>query len=92
MLVFLGGGGCTGVQEPVEMPQHTFDKTEVDLERGRPEAAARYQRPKGVQQYTSDATEVDLARPRPAPEEPVAPAPTPTSPVSPKTPLPGGDR
>jgi hypothetical protein len=92
-LAFLAYGGCTGVQEPVTPPAHAFDKTEVDLELGRPEAAARYQRPRGAQHYTSDATEVDLAQPRPAaPAEDTRSGVPATTPVSPKAPLPGGDR
>jgi hypothetical protein len=92
-LVLLCCSACTSIQEPVEPPQHYFDKTEVDLEYGRPEAAARYQRPRGVQQYTSDGTEVDLAQPRAASPEEGSPAATPpASNTSPKAPLPGGDR
>lgn len=86
-------GACSSLREPVEMPPHYFDKTDVDLEYGRPEAVERYQRPRGAQHYTSDATEVDLAQPHtPSPEEdkrsglPLSPTP------SSQTPLPGGDR
>jgi hypothetical protein len=93
LLMALWCGGCTGVQEPVTPAPHAFDKTEVDLELGRPEAAARYQRLRGVQHYTSDATEVDLARPRPTAPEEGNPTGTPaTTNTSPKAPLPGGDR
>jgi hypothetical protein len=78
------------------------DKTIVDLERGQPEAAARYHRPRAVHQYQYDKTEVDLATPlaqqpaeepraaqRPATLTPPAPA-SPTPPAS--APLPGGGR
>jgi hypothetical protein len=93
LLVLLWNGACTGVREIEPPPSHFFDKTEVDLEYGRPEAAARYQRPRGVQHYTSDGTEVDLAKPRLAAPEEERAADTPsTLPASPKAPLPGGDR
>jgi hypothetical protein len=92
LLLLLGTGGCTGVPEPG--PLHYFDKTEVDLEHGRPEPSARYHRPQGVQQYTSDGTEVDLASPRAAQDEPPGDAlPLFTPPTtSPPAPLPGGGR
>src|SRR5262249_13871785 len=41
------------------------DKTNVDLERGRPEAASRYHRPRAAQLYQYDKTQVDLAVPLP---------------------------
>ena len=41
------------------------DKTVVDLERGRPEAASRYHRPRAAHLYQYDKTEVDLAVPLP---------------------------
>jgi hypothetical protein len=90
----LGTGGCTGVQEPVPPNLHYFDKTEVDLEYGRPEPSARYHQPRGVQQYTSDGTEVDLASPRVSQDEQqgdALPLFTPPNTSSP-TPLPGGGR
>lgn len=78
------------------------DKTAVDLERGRPEAASRYHRPRAAHLYHSDQTEVDLAvapvpQPpgaQPAPQRPGTlppPAPVPTS-ISPRGPLPDGGR
>ena len=63
LLVILWGGACTGIQESMEKTQHYDDKTEVDLEHGRPEAASGYHRPRGVQRYGHDETEIDLARP-----------------------------
>ena len=73
------------------------DKTDVDLERGRPEAASRYHRPRAAHLYQYDKTTVDLAVPlvQPAPEEPrasqrpgtltpSAPAPTPPPPQAPR--------
>jgi hypothetical protein len=93
LLALLWSGACTGVQEPVEAPQHYFDKTEVDLEHGRPEPAARYHRPRGAQLYTYDKTNVDLAQPRATtPEEGGPAAAPPPSNASPQAPLPGGDR
>jgi hypothetical protein len=92
LAVMLGTGGCTGVPEPG--PLHYFDKTEVDLEYGRPEASARYHQPRGAQLYTSDGTQVDLATPRASQGEPQGDAlplftpPTTSSPA----PLPGGGR
>ncbi len=78
------------------------DKTEVDLERGRPEAASRYHRPRAAHLYQYDKTAVDLAVPlgqqpseeprasqRPGTLTPPVPAPTPPPP---QTPLPGGGR
>jgi len=78
------------------------DKTIVDLERGRPEAASRYHRPRAEHLYQYDKTEVDLAVPltqqpseaprasqRPGALTPAAPAP-PTPP--PQAPLPDGGR
>lgn len=94
LAVLLAVGACTGVQAPLPQRSHYFDKTEVDLEHGRPEASARYHQPRGVQQYISDTTEVDLARPRPSQSEPsdnAVPLPTPPSTPSP-APLPGGGR
>jgi hypothetical protein len=90
----LGIGGCTSVQEPVPPNLHYFDKTEVDLEYGRPEPGARYQQPRGAQHYTSDTTEVDLASPRASQDEQpdaLVPLFTPPNTSSP-TPLPGGGR
>jgi hypothetical protein len=94
LAVLLAAGACTGVQEPLPQRPHYFDKTEVDLEYGRPEASARYHQPRGVQQYISDTTEVDLARPRPSRSESpdhAVPLPTPPS-TLPPAPLPGGGR
>jgi len=78
------------------------DKTVVDLERGRPEAASRYHRPRAAHLYHYDQTAVDLAVPlaqqppeeprasqRPGTLTPAAPAPTPPPP---QAPLPGGER
>jgi hypothetical protein len=90
----LAAAACTGVQEAPPQRQHYFDKTEVDLEYGRPEASARYHRPRGVQQYISDKTEVDLARPRTSPSastDATVPLPAPPDTPSP-APLPGGGR
>jgi len=78
------------------------DKTVVDLERGRPEAASRYHRPRAAHLYQYDKTEVDLAVPLPTQpaEEPrgsqrpaplPAPMPAPTTPP-PQAPLPEGGR
>ena len=78
------------------------DKTDVDLERGRPEAPSRYHRPRAAHLYQYDKTEVDLAvplPPQPAEEQrgaqrPAtlpAPVPAPTTPP-PQAPLPGGGR
>ena len=78
------------------------DKTIVDLERGRPEAASRYHRPRAEHRYQYDKTEVDLAVPltQPSAEEqrasqrpatPTPPAPAPANPPQ-QAPLPGGDR
>jgi hypothetical protein len=94
LLALLWGGACTGVQDNIDRPQHYFDKTEVDLEHGRPEAAAGFHRPRGVQRYGYDKTEIDLAGPRPpqAPQETLmSPAPSRSS-IPPAAPLPGGDR
>jgi hypothetical protein len=94
LAVMLAAGACTGVPEALPQRPHYFDKTEVDLEYGRPEASARYHRPSGVQQYISDTTEVDLTRPRTSQSEPkddAVPLPTPPSTPSP-IPLPGGGR
>jgi hypothetical protein len=94
LAVLLTAAACTGVQEALPQRPHYFDKTEVDLEYGRPEASARYHRPRGVQQYISDTTEVDLARPRTSQSEPkddTVPLPIPPNTPSP-TPLPGGGR
>ena len=77
------------------------DKTVVDLEHGRPEAASRYHRPRATHLYHHDKTEVDLALPlapqspeeQRAPQRPGTlplPAPVPTN--SPRGPLPDGGR
>jgi len=78
------------------------DKTIVDLERGRPEAASRYHRPRAAHLYQYDKTEVDLAVPLPqqpaeeqrASQRPTTPTPPATAPANPsqQAPLPGGDR
>ena len=76
------------------------DKTDVDLQRGLPEAASRYHRPRAVQRYQYDKTEVDLAAP--LPQQPAEAqrgsqrpatltAPMPAPPAPPQTP-PGGGR
>jgi hypothetical protein len=76
------------------------DKTIVDLERGRPEAASRYHRPRAAHLYQYDKTETDLAVPLPPqpaeaqrgsqrPATLPAPMPTPTTPSS-QAPLPEG--
>ncbi|MGE3538109.1 MAG: hypothetical protein AB7N91_11830 [Candidatus Tectimicrobiota bacterium] len=72
------------------------DKTVVDLDRGLPEAPARYRRPRGVQHYRSDKTEVDLAVPLAqstdgAPQTPPPAAATPGT-LLPLTAPPGGGR
>jgi hypothetical protein len=78
------------------------DKTVVDLEHGRPEAASRYHRPRAAHLYHSDKTEVDLAAPlapqspeeQRAPQRPGTlppPAPVPTN-IPPRGPLPDGGR
>lgn len=62
-------GYYSSVIAPYRLPQesqHTFDKTEVDLEYGRLEPAARYQHPHGAHRYLFDTTEVDLALPLPS--------------------------
>jgi hypothetical protein len=72
------------------------DKTIVDLERGRPEAASRYHRPRAAHLYQYDKTEIDLAAPlaqqpaeaqpasqRPGTLAPAAPAPTTPPPQTP---------
>jgi hypothetical protein len=62
-------GYYTSVISPYRLPQesqHTFDKTEVDLEYGRLEPATHYQHPHGAHRYLSDTTEVDLALPLPS--------------------------
>ena len=59
-LLLLWCGACTGVHNLPEKPSHFFDKTEVDLEYGRPQAADRYRRLQGVQGYPTDGTEIDL--------------------------------
>lgn len=93
VLVVLWGGACSSIREPEPLPQHYFDKTEVDLEYGRSEAAARYQRPRGVQQYLFDDTEIDLARPRDIPPQEEQPGRAPAASGSaPSALLPGGDR
>ena len=79
------------------------DKTNVDLERGRPEAASRYHRPRAAQLYQYDKTQVDLAVPLPQqpaeeqstsqrPATPTPPVPTPANLPQQQEPLPGGDR
>ena len=79
-----------------------WDKTNVDLQRGLPEAASRYHRPRAAHLYQYDKTEVDLAvplPPQPAEEQrgsqrPAtlpAPMPAPTTPP-PQAPVPGGGR
>ncbi|GIX48008.1 MAG: hypothetical protein KatS3mg131_2219 [Candidatus Tectimicrobiota bacterium] len=62
-LLFLVGG-CAVQSAPPSVPPHRFDKTEVDLEYGRPEPAVRYRPPRGAHLYDYDKTEVDLATPR----------------------------
>jgi hypothetical protein len=92
LAVMLSTGGCTGVQEPIPPNLHYFDKTEVDLEYGRPEPSARYHQPQGAQLYTSDGTQVDLATPRASQGEQqgdAVPLFTPPN-TSPPTLLPGG--
>jgi hypothetical protein len=94
LLVLLWGSACTGVQESIDSPQHYFDKTETDLEYGRPEAASSFHRPRGVQRYGHDETEVDLAGPRPPqapPESLTSPVPSRSAPP-PAAPLPDGGR
>ena len=79
-----------------------WDKTNVDLQRGLPEAPSLYHRPRAAHLYQYDKTEVDLAVPlsqQPAEEQrgsqrPAtlpAPLPAPTTPL-PQAPLPGGGR
>lgn len=77
------------------------DRTVVDLERSRPEAASRYHRPRAVHLYHYDKTEVDLAAPlaQQSPEEQRAPQrpgtlppPVPATSISPRGPLPDGGR
>ena len=94
LLLLLGGGACTGVQDSIDRTQHYFDKTETDLEYGRPEAATSFHRLRGVQRYGYDETEVDLAGPRPPQvQEETLMSPSPSrSGTPPATPLPGGDR
>lgn len=79
-----------------------WDKTIVDLERGRPEAPSRYHRPRAAHLYQYDKTEVDLAMP--LPQQPAEaqrgvqrpttlPAPlSPPNTPSPQTPPAGGER
>jgi hypothetical protein len=74
------------------------DKTIVDLERGRPEAASRYHRPRAAHLYQYDKTEVDLAVPLPPQSaegqrgsQRPATLPAPTTPP-PQAPPPGGGR
>jgi hypothetical protein len=94
LLVLLWGGACTGVQDSIDRTQHYFDKTETDLEYGRPEEAASFHRPRGVQRYGYDETELDLAGSRPPQaQEETLPYPAPArSDPPPATPLPGGSR
>ena len=82
-----------GATDPRSHLQHNFDKTETDLEYGRPESALRYQRPRGVQVYTFDETETDLAKPGvvSAQQQPRSHSPSATD-VPSRAPLPGGDR
>jgi len=78
------------------------DKTILDLEHGRPEAASRYHRPRAAHLYQYDKTDVDLAVPlvqqspveQPASQRPgtlPTPTPAPTN-TPPQAPLPGGGR
>ena len=94
LVVVFGVSACAGVQEQVQQERHFYDKTEVDLEYGRPEASARYRRPRGVQSYISDETEVDLVHSRaPQSEEQSDVTPLPAQPNAPSAaPLPGGGR
>lgn len=69
-LLLLWCSACTGVRDLPDKPSHFFDKTEVDLEYGRPEAADRYRRLQGVPRSPTDGTEIDL---------PVSKAPLPES-------------
>jgi hypothetical protein len=94
LVVVLGVGACAGVQEQVQQERHFYDKTEVDLEYGRPEASERYHRPRGVQSYISDETEVDLVHsraPQSEKQDDVTPLPMQPS-TPPAAPLPGGGR
>ena len=79
-----------------------WDKTNVDLQRGLPEAASRYHRPRAAHLYQWDKTEVDLGVPLPpppteeqqGPQRPAtlpAPMPAPTTPPS-QAPIPGRGR
>jgi hypothetical protein len=79
-----------------------WDKTNVDLQRGLPEAASRYHRPRAAHLYQWDKTEVDLGVPLPpppteeqqSPQRPAtlpAPMPAPTTPPS-QAPIPGRGR
>ena len=61
MLVLLWGTACTGPQTIVAQPPYWSDKTEVDLELGRPQPASRS---RGAQFYVYDETDVDLALPQ----------------------------
>jgi hypothetical protein len=94
LVVVLGVGACAGVQEQGQPERHFYDKTEVDLEYGRPEASERYHRPRGVQSYTSDETEVDLVHSSaPQSEKQGDVTPLPAQPGDPSAaPLPGGGR
>jgi hypothetical protein len=75
------------------LPAHYFDKTEVDLERGRPEPASRYHRPRGAHMYSFDKTQVDLGKPLAASAGEERPPASPASrDASPEAPMPGGDR
>jgi hypothetical protein len=94
LVVVFGVSACAGVQEQVQQERHFYDKTEVDLEYGRPEASERYHQPRGVQSYTFDETEVDLVRSRVPQSEKqgdVTPLPVPPG-APPAAPLPGGGR
>ena len=93
MLVLLGCAACTGTPPIVAQPSYSSDKTEVDLEHGRPQSATRYRRPRDAQLYVYDTTDVDLALPRPAPPPAADPVkPLPSTPASATAPRPGGDR
>ena len=92
LLVILWWGACTGVQERLDTTQHYYDKTEADLEYGRPEAAARYHRPRGAQRYGYDKTESDLTRPLQQREEQHMSPPPSRSDAPPTAPLPDGGR
>jgi hypothetical protein len=82
-----------GATYRVPLPEHYFDKTEADLEHGRPEPASRYHRPRGAHMYSFDKTQVDLAKPlAPSPGEERPPASPASTDSPPEEPTPGGDR